>query len=89
MTGRLVVVRRYLYRELASADEELLSAAGITPYLKGSDRVDLMVAGDDADCAKHLLESSPQLVDEWHEALAVPRWRCRSCGRLSIESRQQ
>jgi hypothetical protein len=71
----LVVVRRYVYRELAAGDEELLAAAGLTAYLKpsGGRQYALMVAEADVERATHLLESSPQLVEEWRDSPKCPR----------------
>jgi hypothetical protein len=75
---RLVVVRRYLYRQLAAGDEELLSRDGIAAYLKriNSQEVELRVTERDAARAQRLLESSPQLVEEWRDPIECPN--CRS-----------
>ena len=66
--GRLVTVRRYLYREAALDDEQLLVAAGIDPHLKWSSRerrgMQLMVAEEHAERALELLSSSPQLLPD-------------------------
>ena len=75
---RLVVVRRYLYRQLAACDEKLLTRDGIAADLKriNSQEVELSVAERDVARAKRLVESSPQLVEEWREPIECPN--CRS-----------
>jgi len=64
--GRLVTVRRYLYREAALDDQQLLIAAGINPHLKWSSGerrgLKLMVAEEHAERALEVLSSSPQLL---------------------------
>jgi hypothetical protein len=79
--GRLVTVRRYLYREAALDDQQLLVAAGIDPHLKWSSRsegggMQLMVAKEHAERALEILSSSPQLVPA-PDAEQVPA--CPAC----------
>ena len=64
--GRLVTVRRYLYREAAVDDQQLLIAAGIDPHLQWSSGerrgMQLMVAEEQVERALEILSSSPQLL---------------------------
>jgi hypothetical protein len=64
--GRLVTVRRYLYREAALDDQQLLIGAGIDSHLKWSSGerrgMKLMVAEEHAERALEILSSSPQLL---------------------------
>ena len=85
MPERLVAVRRYLYRELAGGDEELLAADGIATYLKqqGNTGIELMVAERDVGRAKRLLESAPQLVEGWR----APPLECPNCRSSDADSR--
>ena len=64
--GRLVTVRRYVYREAALDDRQLLVAAGIDSHLKWSSRghhgMQLMVAEEHVERALEILSLSPQLL---------------------------
>jgi len=85
VVSRLVMVRRYPYRETAQGDHRLLLDAGIESHLKWTDHEDgdhhrmlLMVPAEQLGRAREVLKASPHLFDSADSALLPPCPHCRS-----------